>query len=184
MSQQMSFVYVKQPGHVLSVLTTVAALTGKFSAADLASPFLAVRDILDDSAPRKTIPDVAFNITPDNLDVSVGAVIDNALKDPRSFWLNPQSGQIEPFVSPPTVTVAADHTVGVTVTMAPAPAPGVSVPVLVVSPGSGPAPAMSDTTPGNIGPSPSVVVSPTRLVANTYVLVLVAGCPPVISKVA
>jgi hypothetical protein len=182
----MSFVYLKQPGHVLSVVTIVAALTGKFTAADLASPFLAVRDVLDDTLPhRKTVPDVSFYITPDNLDVFVGAVIDNALKDPRNFWLNPQSGQIEPFVSPPGVTVLADHTVGVTVTVAPAPVAGVSIPVLVVSPGSGPAPAMSDTTPGKIvGPASSVIVSPVQLVANTYVLVLVAGCPPVISKVA
>lgn len=177
MSAQMSFVYVKSLGHVLSVVTTIAALKGSFTAADLASPTLLVRNMPDPSTPN-TVPDVSFYLTPDQLDVFTGDILDDALKNPRSFWFNPQSKKIEPIPVPTTLTVISSAATGIALALSPSPNP--NTPVLVCHPGSDP--TKSEVTPGTISGSPATL-QVSGLVVNTYVLILVPGNPPVISKV-
>src|SRR5256885_128478 len=128
MSEQMSFVYVQSTGHVVSVITCVAAPKAPLTAADLATPTLMVRNIDD-------VPGQRFDLTPDLLNVFTGDDIAGALREPRGYSWDPVNKRISSLLYSTKVTATFDS-VGITVTL-PAASSGPTN-VLVAYPGSDP----------------------------------------------
>lgn len=180
MSAQMSFVYLTATGNVLSFVTTVAPPTASLTAADLAMPSLAVRDVMDDSSTSVTRPAAVFNIPPDKLSVFTGDVIPDAQLNPRSYRWNPDSKIVEALPAAAKVAVVA-KALPMQVKLTLTPAPASPTPALVIYPGADP--VKSDIVQTTIPVAGSTTLNLSGLAAGMYVLAVTAGYPLVISKV-
>lgn len=178
MSVQMSVVFISYTGHALAALTQNAGT--ELQAQDVASPFLVVRGIVDDN--KKPVPHAPFKIPTQWLDVFTGDVDPKVLLDPRSNEVD-KSNKSAPISSitgtGPTVTPDSAKQ---------------EVTVKLAGTATGPANAFivcptTDPDNPNIlqaqipGGQQSITVSAGSIQSGTYVLVLVAGYPPVAGQV-
>ncbi len=172
MSVQMSFVFVKSTGHVMAVLTQTAG--AELQAADVATPSLLVRGLLDGS----NFVDAAFKLTADLLDVFTGDVVEPALMAPRTYTVDKEKKK----VSGIGLSVASVTALSQKITVAlPSPAGGPTNIFLACLTADPDKPEIVQSQLSGTGTSFDFSVGP--LPSKARVLVLVAGYLPKLGQV-
>jgi len=174
MSAQMSFVFVKQTGHVLAVLTQAAG--AELQATDVATPALSVRGFWD--AGTQAFEDSIFKLTPDLVDVYTQDVLSPAETSPRTYSVDKEKKSVMLLSSPVKALTATSQNVHLELAIA----TGSKTKVFVICTTADPdnpdvrQPEISGTETKfdfAVGPLPS----------QSYVLALVAGYLPILAQV-